>query len=121
MEIKNTVKINEAELMNLPMRDVRVYIGTDKFTSPVKSENITMGMTVVPAKTDMIPHTHEIEEEIIFVIEGTGEVIIGGVKEKLEPFVAAKFPIGVEHQVLNNSDGDLKFVFMFNPVCSFGR
>ena len=116
-----TVKMNEAELMRLPMRDVRCFIGGEKMDTPVKSDQITMGMTEVPGGTDMIPHTHAIEEEIIFVLEGTGEVIIGGVTEALEPFTAAKFPVGVEHQVRNTGDSMMRFVFMFNPVFSFGR
>jgi quercetin dioxygenase-like cupin family protein len=116
-----TVKLNEAELMKLPKRDVRVFIGTEKIATGVKSDHFTMGLTVVEANTEMIPHTHAAEEEIIFVIEGRGEVVIGGVGETLEPFTAAKFPIGVEHQVKNNSSEPLKFVFMFNPVFSFGR
>jgi quercetin dioxygenase-like cupin family protein len=119
--MKNTVKFNEAEHMNLPKRDVRVFIGTKKFATDVKSDHFTMGLTVVEANTEMIPHTHETEEEIIFVIEGQGEVVIGGVNEKLEPFTAAKFPIGVEHQVKNTSNEPMKFVFMFNPVFNFGR
>jgi quercetin dioxygenase-like cupin family protein len=116
-----TVKLNEAELLNLPKRDVRVFIGTEKIATEVKSDHFTMGLTVVEANTEMIPHTHATEEEIVFVIEGQGEVVIGGVAEKLEPFTAAKFPIGVEHQVKNTSGEPLKFVFMFNPVFSFGR
>ena len=117
----HTVKINQAELMQLPNRDVRCFIGTEKMDTPVKSDHITMGMTVVPANIDMIPHTHEAEEEIIFIIEGTGTVTVGGVTETLEPFTAVKFPIGVEHQVCNTGDTPMKFVFMFNPVFSFGR
>ena len=117
----NTVKFTEAELLVLPKRDVRVFIGTNKINTNVKSERITTGLTQVPSKTDMIPHTHDNEEEIIFVIKGTGEVIIGGITEKLEPYTAAKFPIGVEHQVKNIGDSTLEFVFMFNPVFSFGR
>lgn len=116
-----TVKKKQAELMKLPKRDVWCFIGTEKMDTPVKSNNITMGMTEVPAHVDMIPHMHETEEEIVFIIEGTGEVTVGGVTESLEPFTAVKFPVGVEHQVRNTGDTAMKFVFMFNPVFSFGR
>ncbi|MDR0294156.1 MAG: cupin domain-containing protein [Oscillospiraceae bacterium] len=117
----NTVRKNQAELMKLPQRDVWCFIGTEKMDTPVKSDHITMGMTEVPARVDMIPHTHETEEEIVFIIEGTGEVTVGGVTEPLEPFTAVKFPVGVEHQVRNTGGGVMKFVFMFNPAFSFGR
>ena len=117
----HTVKIDQAELMKLPMRDVRCYIGSDKMDTPVKSERITMGMTEVPANTDMVPHLHEIEEEIIFVIEGTGEVTISGITETLEPYTAVIFPVGELHQVKNTGDSIMRFVFMFQPVFDFGR
>ena len=116
-----TVKMDQAELMRLSKRDVRCFIGGDKMNTPVKSEHITMGMTEVPANTDMLPHTHETEEEIIFVVEGAGEVVIGGVTEQIEPFTAVKFPVGLEHQTRNTGSAPLKFVFIFNPVFSFGR
>ena len=116
-----TVKMSEAELMQLPKRDVRCFIGGEKMETPVKSGNLTIGMTEVPAHTDMIPHAHETEEEIIFVIAGTGEVIIGGVAEPIGPFTAVKFPVCLEHQVRNTGDETLRFVFVFDCVFSFGR
>jgi len=116
-----TVKFDQAELMQLPKRDVRCYIGSEKMETPVKSERITMGMTEVPPGTDMIPHMHEIEEEIIYVMEGTGTVTIGGVTETIEPLTAAIFPVGLEHQVKSTGDVPLRFVFMFSPVFNFGR
>lgn len=119
--IMYTTSYQTADLMRLPGRDVRVYVGTDKSSAPVQSELLTVGLTTVPAHSDMTPHTHEKLEEIIFVIEGEGEVVIGGVRETLKPLVSAKFPIGVEHQVCNTGDGELRFVFMFNPVQTFGK
>ena len=116
-----TVKFDQAELLQLPKRHVRCYIGAEKMDTPVKSDRITMGMTEVPADTEMLPHTHDVEEEIIYVIEGTGEVTIGGVTETLEPLTAVIFPVGLEHQVKNTGDVPMKFVFMFSPVFNFGR
>lgn len=122
-EVSNvyTAQYETAELLELPGRDVRIYIGTDKSTCPVKSDHMTMGLTTVPAHSDMMPHTHFSEEEIIFILEGEGEVIVGGVCEPLKPLVAVKFPLGVEHQVRNTGSTEMRFVFMFNPVFTFGK
>jgi len=116
-----TVSMDRAELMKLPQRDVRCFIGTEKMDTPVHSDRITMGLTEVPAQTDMIPHSHSVEEELIFIIEGTGAATIGGVTEELAPFTAAKFPCGIEHQVRNTGETPMRFVFMFGPAFSFGR
>lgn len=116
-----TTNFESADLMRLPGRDVRVFIGTDRSCCPVKSDHITMGLTSVPARSNMTPHVHDDAEELIFVIEGEGEVVIGGVREPLKPFTAAKFPVGVEHQVCNTGDCEMRFVFMFNPPFGFGK
>lgn len=110
-----SVNYDQAKKLDLKGRTVRVFIDA----AGVVSENITTGLTEVPANTAMDPHVHEDREEIIFVIEGTGEAIVGGSHEPLSPLTAVLFPIGVEHQVINDSDSDLKFVFMFNPKNDF--
>jgi quercetin dioxygenase-like cupin family protein len=111
-----SIKKNEATVLDLPKRVVNVFVGAKKY----KSERITMGLTVVEPHTDMDPHSHADEEEIIFVIEGSGISVVGGSEEKLESETAVIFPVGVEHVVRNTSDKPLKFVFMFNPPFNFG-
>jgi mannose-6-phosphate isomerase-like protein (cupin superfamily) len=112
-----SVKYSESKRLDLPGRDVRVFIGADK----VKSERMTVGLTEVPAHTAMTVHTHADMEEIIFVIQGFGKAIVGDSTERLEPNTAVIFPIGIPHQVFNESDVPLKFVFMFNPINDFSQ
>jgi len=106
---------SEADKLSLVGRDVYVFIGSEK----LKGENLTVGMTEVPPETAMKPHVHEDREEVIFIIEGTGEAIVGDSIEELRPETAVLFPIGVTHRVVNKSSGVLKFVFCFNPVNDF--
>lgn len=105
-----------ATVLDLPKRVVNVFIGGEAY----KSDQMTMGKTVVEPHTNMDPHVHENEEEIIFVIKGSGEAIVGGVIEKMEPDTAVVFPKGVEHVVHNTGDTQLEFVFMFHPTFNFG-
>lgn len=107
---------SEARMLDLPGRTVNVFVGCDK----LQSDRMTVGLTEVPPETDMTPHVHEDKEEIIFVIEGYGEADVGGSLEKLEPYTAVVFPIGVTHVVRNKGRNPLKFVFMFNPTNNFG-
>jgi len=105
-----------ATVLELPKRVVNVFVGAEAY----KSEHITMGKTVVDPHTNMDPHTHENEEEIVFVLKGNGEAIVGGSVEKMEPDTAIVFPKGVEHTVHNTGDTALEFVFMFHPTFDFG-
>lgn len=111
-----SVNRNQATVLELPKRVVNVFVGAQAY----KSNCITMGKTVVEPHTNMDPHAHEKEEEIIFVIKGTGEAVVGKEIEKLEPDTAVVFPVGVEHIVYNTGDTPLEFVFMFSPTFNFG-
>ena len=106
---------SDAHSLDLPGRFVHVFVGMDK----LESERMTVGLTEVHPETEMQPHTHEDKEEIIFVIDGYGEAVVGESVEKLEANTAVVFPIGLEHVVKNRGKNPLRFVFMFNPPNSF--
>lgn len=106
---------SEAKTLDLPGRFVHVFIGMDR----LQSDRMTVGLTEVHPETAMAPHTHDDKEEIIFVIDGFGEAVVGDSVEKLEPNTAVVFPIGVEHTVKNKGRNPLRFVFMFSPPNDF--
>lgn len=106
---------SEAKKLDLKGRDVTVFVGCDK----LKSDRMTVGLTEVAPMVSMTPHVHADKEEIIFILEGYGEAQVGDSLEKLEPYTAVVFPIGVPHVVRNLSRNTLKFVFMFNPTNDF--
>ncbi len=112
-----SIRKPEAKKLDLPGRIVRVFIGTEKLSS----DRMTIGMTEVPPESSMTAHTHEDMEEIIFVVDGHGEAIVGDSVEKLEPNTAVLFPLGVSHVVKNTSKDVMKFVFCFNPPNNFGK
>ncbi len=111
-----SVTLDQATRLDLPKRSVHVFVGAKAY----KSEHITMGKTVVEPHVAMDPHTHESEEEIVFIIRGKGEAVVGGSKEPLLPDTAVVFPVGVEHSIENTGEEPLEFVFMFNPTFNFG-
>lgn len=104
-----------AKVLDLPARIINVFVGGGKLSS----ERMTLGLTEVHPRTSMPPHTHDDKEEIIYVIEGSGEANVGGSVEKLEPHTAVVFPVGVEHVVHNHGPTPLRFVFVFNPPHDF--
>jgi quercetin dioxygenase-like cupin family protein len=110
-----SVSKSEAKVLDLPGRVVNVLIGSEKLSS----DRMTVGLTEVPPDTAMTPHCHEDMEEIIYVIEGSGEANVGGSIEKLAPDTAVIFPIGVVHAITNTGRTPMRFVFMFNPPNDF--
>lgn len=110
-----SVHISEGKKIKLPGRDVTLMIGGEQVTS----ERMTIGVTEIPPMGNNGMHSHADKEEIIYVLEGYGEAIIGDQVEKLEPNTAVLFPMGVPH-ITNNLDHlPMKYIFIFNPVLDF--
>lgn len=112
------IHAKDGKLLDMPGRSVTAMIG-GKGGNLIPSNRITLGVTEVAPGTSMDPHVHIAKEEIVFVLEGEGEVRIGDVVEKMSPNVAVVFPEDVEHAVSNTGDKPLKFVFIFNPTHDF--
>lgn len=110
-----SVHVSEGKKLDLTKREVTIMLGCDR----LKSDRLTIGKTVVPPMTEMVPHVHEIMEEVIYITKGCGEAIVGGELEKLEEDTVVLFPIGVEHVVKNTGRNPLEFIFVFNPTNDF--
>jgi len=110
-----SIHLSDAQILDLVGRKVQVMVGLDR----LESDKLTVGVTEVPPQSEMMPHTHDDREEIIFILEGSGNVIIDGTTIAFEPMTAIVFPQGKEHQVINMSKNALKFVFIFNGVNHF--
>jgi len=113
----NTVNIAAIKKVQLPKRDIQVLVGTG---SPLSSTRMTFGVTTVPAHTTMDPHTHKVEEEIIYIVTGQGYVEIDGTREKLKPGTVIELPVGSSHFIHNDSDEAMTFTFCFNPPVQIG-
>ena len=110
-----SVHIDEGKKIQLPGREVTLLIGGDK----VKSDRMTIGVTEIPPLGSNGMHAHDDKEEIIYVLEGKGEAIIGEETVKMEPNTAIVFPIGISHVTNNLEDRPMKYIFIFNPVLDF--
>lgn len=54
-------------------------------------------------------HTHEGNSEIVFILDGKGKMLCDGVYEELSAGSCTYCPMGHEHSLINDSDGDLVF------------
>jgi len=113
----NTVELSAIKKINLPKRDIQVLIGGN---SPIQSEYMTFGVATVAPKTKMDPHVHDKEEEIIYILSGSGYVEIDGEKENLKKDTVIKLLIGKQHCIFNESNEEMQFVFCFNPPLVIG-
>lgn len=103
--------LKEGKRLDLPKRTVTIIVGKDDF----KSERMTFGVTEVPPNTTMLPHIHQNEEEIIYIMEGCGYAQVGDETQKIEPGTVILAKIGQEHFISNESDKPMRFSFCFAP------
>jgi len=61
-------------------------------------------------------HSHEVSGEIMYVISGHGEGVLGDVVYQLEPDSAFYAPPGVPHQTRATTDEPLRMVTLFSPA-----
>jgi quercetin dioxygenase-like cupin family protein len=109
----NTINLKDVKVKALPGRDVYVL------TEHLATSNLTVGICEVPPKSTMIPHKH-VQEETIYIMHGTGHVIINGDKEDVCPGTLVHFPSNSEHCTTNETDETMRFMFIFSPKVVVG-
>jgi mannose-6-phosphate isomerase-like protein (cupin superfamily) len=85
-------------------------------TSDVGAKNFAMGYVTLDAGGGQVPwHAHE-QEEVYFIIEGTGEMCLGNERQTLSDGQGVYIPSGVYHQLTNITDAPLKLIYCYAPA-----
>jgi len=85
------------------------------FVGPqVGAQKLGYNVTVVPPGKRAFPfHNHHVNEEMFFILEGEGEVRIGGETFKIKKGDFLAHPPGgpeTAHQIINTSDKELRYL-----------
>ena len=84
----------------------------------VGSSNCWVGTTTLPGGSSSNPHLHEQSEEVFYVVLGTGQARVGEEVEDIGPGSCVFVPPNTLHQLLNNSDTELKVLAVTSPPFS---
>lgn len=85
-------------------------------TSPIQATNFSMGLVTLEPKGGQVPWHNQEQEEVYFVVEGTGEMCLGEECQTMTAGQAVYIPSGVFHQLSNIGDTPLKFVYCYGPA-----
>lgn len=100
------------EALGLPGRALR-WVITKK---NVNAQHCTMCVIeVAPGQTVRPAHSHPNGEEVIYIVEGNGRVMIDGVVEPVNSGSAVLFPQGAIHMLQNSGDVLMKVACFFAP------
>lgn len=69
----------------------------------------------VPVGGSTTPHYHPLTEEIYYILEGTGQMRIGGETREVAPGDAIAIPPGAEHEITNTGEVVLRFLCCCAP------
>jgi quercetin dioxygenase-like cupin family protein len=103
---------NSIEAIDLPGRRLR-WVVTRENTN---AKHCTMCVIQVePGETVRPAHSHPNGEEVIYIVQGSGRVMIEGVVEPVREGCAVLFPQGNVHMLQNTGDTVMKVACFFAP------
>ena len=103
---------DDAEELGLPGRRMRWLVSKDA----VNAKNCsTCVIRVSPGEKVTPAHSHPNGEEVIYIVSGSGRVLVDGDVTSVRPGSTVVFPRGKVHMVHNTSTEEMKIVCFFAP------
>jgi mannose-6-phosphate isomerase-like protein (cupin superfamily) len=84
--------------------------------SNIQASNFCMGFVTLEPNGGQVPWHNQEQEEIYFIVEGTGEMCLGEERQTVTTGQAAYIPSGVFHQLTNIGDTPLKMIYCYGPA-----
>lgn len=84
--------------------------------APIQAKNFCIGHVTLDPKGGQVPWHNQEQEEIYFVIEGSGEMCLGEERRLLRSGQAVFIPPGVFHQLTNVGETPLRMVYCYGPA-----
>ncbi|HEY2409601.1 MAG TPA: cupin domain-containing protein [Polyangiaceae bacterium] len=108
-------------ILNIEELEFRPWSRGDKFEAKLGAIGLKLGaqklgynLTVLPPGKKAFPfHNHRVNEEMFFILEGSGEVRIGSERHAIRVGDVIACPAGgpeTAHQIVNTSQADLKYL-----------
>ena len=84
--------------------------------APIQATNFSMGYVTLAPRGGQVPWHNQEQEEVYFIIEGTGEMCLGEERQTMTTGQAVSIPPGVFHQLTNRGDIPLKMLYCYGPA-----
>lgn len=84
--------------------------------SPIQATAFSVGNVTLEPNGGQVPWHNQEQEEVYFVVEGTGEMCLGEERQTLTTGQAVYIPSGVFHQLTNVGDTPLRMIYIYGPA-----
>ena len=84
--------------------------------SPIQAEAFSLGFVTLEPDGGQVPWHNQPQEEVYFVLEGTGEMCLGEERRVVTSGQAVFIPPHVFHQMTNLGQAPLKMLYCYGPA-----
>ena len=104
---------DDVEGLGLPGRELRWLVAA----GALRAEHCSACVIRVAAGDKVRPaHSHPNGEEVIYIVTGSGRVMVGGEVQAVRAGTTVLFPRGVVHMLHNTSSEEMKVMCFFAPA-----
>lgn len=84
--------------------------------APIQAANFSLGNVTLDPNGGQVPWHNQDQEEIYFIVEGTGEMCLGSERQTVTSGQAVYIPSGVFHQLTNIGPAPLRMIYCYGPA-----
>ena len=84
--------------------------------SPIQAKCFAIGNVTLDPHGGQVPWHNQEQEEVYFVLEGTGEMCLGDERQVVSSGQAVYIPPGVFHQMTNLGEVPLRMLYCYGPA-----
>ncbi len=84
--------------------------------SSITATHFCMGHVTLDAHGGQVPWHDHAQEEVYFVLEGDGEICVGGERQTITGGQAVYIPPDTHHQLTNTGAQPLRMIYCYAPV-----
>jgi len=84
--------------------------------SPIQAKNFCMGYVTLEPDGGQVPWHNQEQEEIYFILDGTGEMCLGEERQTISSGQVVYIPPRVFHQITNLGSKPLQMIYCYGPA-----
>ena len=84
--------------------------------SPIQAANFSLGYVTLEPSGGQVPWHNQEQEEVYFIVAGTGEMCLGKERQAVHGGQAVYIPPGVFHQLTNTGPEPMTMIYCYGPA-----
>jgi mannose-6-phosphate isomerase-like protein (cupin superfamily) len=108
-----------ADLSQIPGRTYSARRKTQNLVggaSPIQATHFCIGHVTLEPNGGQVPWHNQDQEEVYFIVEGSGEMCLGEERRNVTAGQAVYIPHTVFHQLTNTGDKPMRMIYCYGPA-----